>query len=239
VFAATADALKQLVYNYYGNGNSEGPVIFAAALSTVLVNPIQERITRWSENRFQRNLVILRDDLPDSVRDLRETGNLGELIDDVLARIMKGVMTTHVAAIIDQGVFRARGVAKEKVEEWRDQTAEWDCNDEICHAADNLFPLRLPLRPGEGEDALGFIVVGPRPDGSVPSRDEQKALREVAEPIARAIKNVIKRIAYERRLESLIESNTRRMDELESTARSLQCLPPEAPDTRPHFPSIN
>src|SRR3954471_19763973 len=33
VFAATADALKQLIYNYYGNGSSEGPVIFAAALS--------------------------------------------------------------------------------------------------------------------------------------------------------------------------------------------------------------
>jgi hypothetical protein len=217
VFAATADALKQLVYNYYGNSNSEGPVIFAAALSTVLVNPIQERITRWSQNKFQHNLVILRDELPDSVRDLRETGNLGELIDDVLSRIMKGVMTTHVAAIIDQGVFRTRGVAKEKVEEWRDQTAGWDdCGSDICHHHDKLFPLRLPLRPGVEEEVLGFILVGPRPDGSLPSRDEQKALKEVAEPIARAVKNVIKRVAYERRLESLIESNSRRLADLEA-----------------------
>jgi hypothetical protein len=217
VFAATADALKQVVYNYYGNSNSEGPVIFAAALSTILVNPIQERITRWSQNKFQHNLVILRDELPDSVRDLRETGNLGELVDDVLSRIMKGVMTTHVAAIIDQGVFRTRGVAKEKVEEWRDQTPGWDdCSEDLCHHRDKLFPLRVPLRPGEGEDVLGFILVGPRPDGSLPSKDEQKALKEVAEPIARAVKNVIKRVAYERRLESLIESNTRRLSELEA-----------------------
>jgi hypothetical protein len=215
VFAATADALKQFVYNYYGNSNSEGPVIFAAALSTVLVNPIQERITRWSQNRFQHNLVILRDELPDSVRDLRETGDLGELIDDVLTRLMKGVMTTHVAAIVDQGVFRTRGVAQEKVEEWKEQNPEWDCSDNICHSPDGLFPIRLPLRPGEGEKALGFILVGPRPDGSLPSRDEQKALKEVAEPIARAIRNVIKRVAYERRLESMIESNMRRLDEIE------------------------
>jgi hypothetical protein len=215
VFAATADALKQFVYNYYGNSNSEGPVIFAAALSTVLVNPIQERITRWSQNRFQHNLVILRDELPDSVRDLRETGDLGELIDDVLTRLMKGVMTTHVAAIVDQGVFRTRGVAQEKVEEWKEQNPEWDCSDNICHSPDALFPIRLPLRPGEGEKALGFILVGPRPDGSLPSRDEQKALKEVAEPIARAIRNVIKRVAYERRLESMIESNMRRLDEIE------------------------
>ena len=217
VFAATADALKQLVYNYYGNSNSEWPVIFAAALSTVLVNPIQERITRWSQNKFQHNLMILRDELPDSVRDLRETGNLGELIDDVLARVMKGVMTTHVAAIIDQGVFRTRGVSKEKVEEWRDATPGWDdCAHEICHSHDKLFPIRMMLRPGEGEEPLGFIMVGPRPDGSVPSKDEQKALKEVAEPIARGVKNVIKRVAYERRLESMIESTSRRVSELEA-----------------------
>jgi hypothetical protein len=215
VFAATADALKQLVYNYYGNSNSEGPVIFAAALSTVLVNPIQERITRWSEKKFQHALVIMRDELPDTVRDLRETGNLGELVDDVLSRIMKGVVTMHVAAIIDQGVFRTRGISKEKVDEWRDQTLEWDCSDKICHTSDALFPLRIPLRPGEGEETLGFILVGRRPDGSVPSKDEQKALREVAEPIARGVRNVIRRVAYERRLESMIESHGRRLDELE------------------------
>lgn len=225
VFAATADALKQLVYNYYGNSSSEGPVIFAAALSTVLVNPIQERITRWSERRFQHNLVILRDELPDSVRDLRETGNLGELIDDVLARMIKGVMTTHVAAIIDQGVFRTRGISKEAVEQWRGQTPEWDCGEDICHSHDKLFPLRLPLRPGEGEDVLGFILVGPRPDGSVPSRDEQKALKEVAEPIARAVRNVIKRVAYERRLESMIESSMRRLDDLEARLDTTRSMP--------------
>jgi hypothetical protein len=215
VFAATADGLKQLVYNYYGNSTSEWPVIFAAALSTVLVNPIQERITRWSERKFQHNLVILRDELPDSVRDLRETGNLGELIDDVLARIMKGVVTTHVAAVIDQGVFRTRGISNDKVDQWRQDNPEWDCSEDICHSSDKLFPVRLPLRPGEGEESLGFILVGPRPDGSIPSKDEQKALRGVAEPIARAVRNVVKRVAYERRLESLIESNSRRINDLE------------------------
>jgi hypothetical protein len=72
------------------------------------------------------------------------------------------------------------------------------------------------LRPGEGEEPLGYILIGPRPDGSVPSKDEQKVLKEVAEPIARAVKNVIKRVAYERRLESLIESNSRRLNDLEA-----------------------
>ena len=50
--------LKQLVYNYYGNTSSEGPIIFAAALSTVLVNPIQEWIT-----------ALVRKPLPEEPRD--------------------------------------------------------------------------------------------------------------------------------------------------------------------------
>ncbi len=221
VFGATSDALKQLVYNYYGNSNSEGPVIFAAALATVLVNPIQERIQRWSENRFQRNLVILRDELPDAVRDLRETAGLGELVDDVLARIIKGVRTTHVAALIDQGVFRTRGITVEKVEEWKKDMSEWAAHREICDPSDQLFPIRIPLiRDREEDEPVGYLLIGRRPDGSIPSHDEQKALKEVAEPIARAIRNVIRRVAYERRVESLIESNARRLEELEARISS-------------------
>jgi hypothetical protein len=224
VFAGTADALKQLVLNYSGDSSSEGPVIFAAALSTILVNPIQERITRWSENRFQKNLVILKDELPDIVRDLRETANLGELMDEVLAQIIKGVRTTHIAAIIDQGVFRTRGISKEKVEEWQEQTVDWNNADQICHA-DKLFPVRIALIPGEGEDILGFLLIGPRPDGSAISHDEQKALKGVAEPIARAIRNVVRRVAYERRLESMIEKSARRLDELEGKINELTMTP--------------
>ena len=91
VFAGAADALKQIVYNYTGNNGSEGPVIIAAVLATVLVNPIQERITRWSERRFQKNLFLLRDDLPECVRDMRETASLTEMLDDILLRIERGV----------------------------------------------------------------------------------------------------------------------------------------------------
>ena len=79
-----------------------------------------------------------------------------------------------------------------------------------------VFPIRIPLVRAEGEDAVGFLLVGPRPDDSVISKDEQKALNNVSEVIARAIRNVVKRVAYERRLESMIEANSRRLDELEA-----------------------
>src|SRR4029079_17293814 len=110
VFAGTADGLKQIIYNYYGNTSSEGPIIFAAALSTVLVNPIQERVQRWSEQKFQKNLFLLRDDLPEVIRDMRETASLGEMLEEILARIELGVRAVRSAAIVGGRVVKAHDV---------------------------------------------------------------------------------------------------------------------------------
>jgi hypothetical protein len=54
IFAAAGDAVKQVIYNYSGNTNNQGPIIFAAALATIMVNPIQERVQRWSERSSRR-----------------------------------------------------------------------------------------------------------------------------------------------------------------------------------------
>jgi hypothetical protein len=56
--------VKVFIQGLYGPNSGQTPGIFAAAVATVLVSPAQERIQRWSEQRFQRNLVKLREDLP-------------------------------------------------------------------------------------------------------------------------------------------------------------------------------
>jgi hypothetical protein len=216
IFAAVQDGLKQVVYNYSGNTNSEGPIIFAAALATMLVNPIQERITKWSEKKFQHNLFILRDDLPDSVKELRETASLDEMLADILTRIEHGVRSIRSAFIIDGRIVETRDVATNEVEEWRALNQGY--SNDLCEPKDRMFPLRVALVPSseKGEEPIGFILVGPRPDGSIPSREEQKALAGVSETIARAIRTVIKREEREREVAELIEANTRRLDKLES-----------------------
>ena len=225
VFAGTADGLKQIIYNYYGNTDSEGPVIFAAALSTVLINPIQERVQRWSERRFQKNLFLLRDDLPEVARDMRETASLGEMLDEILARIDRGVRAVRSSAIVNGCVFCARGLSTDEVETWRTTSFAQDYKSDICEPSDKLFPIRVPLVPSsDDEEPIGYLLVGPRPDGSIPSRDEQKALKEVSESIARAIRTVIKREAREREVAELIDGNSRRIEELE--ALLAQMIPP-------------
>jgi NAD-specific glutamate dehydrogenase len=63
---------------------------------------------------------------------------------------------------------------------------------------------------------LGYLLVGPRPDGSIPSKEEQKALSNVSETIARAIRTVIKREQHEAEVTRLIDNTNRRIDEIEA-----------------------
>jgi hypothetical protein len=113
--------------------------------------------------------------------------------------------------------MNTRGVAAEEVEEWLRTTQGQSLEEDSAESADRLFPVRLPLVPSSDDVApIGYILVGPRPDGSIASKDEQSALREVSESIARGVRNVIKREARERQVTDRIEANARRIEELEA-----------------------
>jgi len=211
------DAVKQVIYNYSGNTNSQGPIIFAAALATIMVNPIQERVQRWSEKRFQKHLFLLRNDLPQSVRDLRETASLDEMVAEILAQVDRGVRAVRSAMIVNSSVLAVRGIGRDEVDAWRTSVFAQDYKSDICEASDRIFPIRVPLIPSSDQiEPIGYLLVGPRPDGSVPSRDEQNALAEVSEEVARAIRTVIKREARESEVAELIADNIRRIEALET-----------------------
>ena len=216
VFAATSELVKELVLNVAGRDAGSGPVIFAAATATVLVNPAQQRIQSWSENWFQRDLVRLRTELPECARDMRETASLTELLDDFLARVEDGVRTTRVAVMLSGRIRQSRGIPLDEAQEWAaDEPTER--STKICEVADKTFPLRVPLIPAHGDGKpLGYILIGPRPDGTVLSKEEQKTLVEVADPVARAIRNVIKREVRETALATLMAKHEMRIEELEA-----------------------
>ena len=239
IFAATSEGVKELVLNVAGRDAGSGPVIFAAAVATVLVNPAQQRIQSWSENWFQRDLVKLRTQLPECARDMRETASLSELLDDVLERIESGVRTTRVAAMINGKVLKTRGTSLEDAEAWASEV-NLECHQGICEISDRKFPLRVPLVPEHGDTRpLGYVLVGPRPDGSVLSKEELKTLVEVAEPVARAVRNVIKREKREGEVAATIRRHEARIDELEAklagtAGKRASPRAPKAPIKRAH-----
>ena len=166
-------------------------MIFAAAIATVLVNPAQQRIQSWSENGSSADLVKLRNELPECARDMRETASLTELLDDLLARIEDGVRTTRVAAMLG-GASSSRAGFDRGGAGLVGRRADRIARRHLRGRRPDLSAARA-VDPGARRQPLGTILIGPRPDGSVLSKEEQKTLVEVAEPVARAIRNVIKR----------------------------------------------
>ena len=148
------------------------------------------------------------------------------MLDEILLRIERGVRSIRTAVVVNDRVLKAREVDQGLVEEWRSTALGRDYADDICNAEDRLFPIRLPLVPSSGDDEpIGFILVGPRPDGSIPSRDEQRALADVSEGIARGIRTVMKREERESAVAELIAANSRRIEELETMLGSTRPRP--------------
>jgi hypothetical protein len=138
------------------------------------------------------------------------------MLDDILLRIERGVRSIRGAAIVGGKVMRTRHAEVGDVEEWLESEQGLTRAHDVCDSSDRIFPVRLPLVPSSDDEApLGFILVGPRPDGTVISKDEQKTLTGVSESIARAVRTVMKREVQERRIDSMIEDNERRIAELE------------------------
>ncbi len=207
IFAASNEAVKVFIQGLYGPNAGQSPGIFAAAVATVLVTPAQERIQRWSEQRFQRNLVRLREDLPPFLRELRESASIQELLDETLKRIESGVRTTRMAVLVDGTVAAARGIDAKSVKQWLKEFDPASCRDALCSTSDKTFPVRVPLQAqADDGDWIGWLLVGPRPDGSLLSKDEQNALVDVAAPITRAVRIVTRRELREKSLIERIEA---------------------------------
>ena len=207
IFAASNEAVKVFIQGLYGPNSGQTPGIFAAAVATVLVSPAQERIQRWSEQRFQRNLVKLREDLPDCLRELRESAPMDELLDETLRRIEAGVRTTRLAVLLDGKAAATRGIAPDAIADWLKVFDPNACRDAVCSSTDAIFPIRVPLQSkADDGGSIGWLLVGPRPDGSLLSKDEQRALIDVAGPITRAVRVVARREQREHLLERRIEA---------------------------------
>ncbi|RZI61344.1 MAG: hypothetical protein EOP94_00845 [Zymomonas sp.] len=195
-FGASAKVIEWFFETSFGGDAGALPGAIGAGLAVVLITPMHNRIHGWAEGRFQKALLHLRRDLPDCVGDLRETADMAELLDEVLARILAGTRTVRAAIVVDGETLAARG----------DGGAD--------------FPVSVPLRVEYQQMEIGALLVGPRPDGSAPGKDEREGLAEIADPIARAIRIVRLREETQHRLVSEIaevRAALRRLTGLESS----------------------
>jgi hypothetical protein len=219
LFAATEKLVEAVGQGWFPG--LAGPVAggVAASLVAVSIAPLHNRAQAWAESRFQKGLVRLRRDLPVCVGDMRETAPLPVLLREILDRVSDGVRASRAALLIDGAPAAALAVPEEEIAAWLvDHRLDASSRGLDCDRSDPLFPVRLPLRAAyaDGDGPAAWLLLGPRPDGTMFRKDDRAALAEIADPVARAIATVRLRETREEEMRRRDDEQDRRMAALEA-----------------------
>jgi hypothetical protein len=82
-----------------------------------------------------------------------------------------------------------------------------------CIPEDHEFPLRLEVETSA--EAIGWLLIGPRPDGSIPGEDEQEELEKIAQTLGRSISIVLSREEQRQEIMQLLERQNERIARIE------------------------
>jgi hypothetical protein len=189
IFAGSEALIEALGQQYLGSGIGQVSSAAAAAVAAVLLTPLNERISNWAEQRFQRDLVQLKTELPEFLLDLPASSTPRQLGEAVLPRITGAVHATRAALIAGDAVIAAIGTGQRQVSD----------------LSEERFPVRLALRCPFG-GIRGWLLLGPRPDGSLYGKDEMEALQAILPALRRALRASLERQEEHRRDQRFLRS---------------------------------
>ena len=103
VAAGVMEGIITQMQNIYDDSQTPAAVV-GAVMATMFIHPLHERVQRWAERRFHKNLLELREGLPEAMRDLRDVATVDEFLSDVLNRVADGVHATKAAVVLGREV---------------------------------------------------------------------------------------------------------------------------------------
>ncbi len=231
VFAASETLIQSLSQKWLGAGSGAVGGAVAAAFAASLLVPLHHRLNDWAKKRFQRDLSWLRAKLPEVLIAIRDSSNPNELADDALKLAMRGVHASHGAILLAERGRLMLAHAEGMEEPGLAERLAGELPSEPPHGAmranDPALPLRLPLIAPEGA-TIGWLALGPHPDGSFYGKDDRRALEELATPLARALSLAIQRSHREQEREAERRTLTERLAQLEQTLAQVVTPPREA-----------
>jgi len=173
----------------------------AAAFAATTIAPLHHRISHWAEHLLRKDVLHLRRDLPPQLLELGQTADAAVVSDLLLGHIVHGLHATHAAVVIDGQISALRGADAASVEAWLQAGGQDNPRRLSIAKHDPLFPLRLPL----SGHAHSWLLLGPRPDGSLYGRDERELLAELAHPAAQALSAARRHGEQSRRIDGLAQ----------------------------------
>jgi hypothetical protein len=188
IFAGSEKMIEILGEEYFGERLGALASGLGAGFAALMMVPLHKRVTLWAERRFQGNLVHLRKALPGLAVDMSATATPERLAEAVLARVDAGVRAAHGALVVGDELLAARDIDVDAVRVWLAAGGVPIGGEGQLRIDrdDPLFPLRVPLY-SDSVGLAGWLLLGPRPDGSFYGKDERDTLLAIAEPVARAV----------------------------------------------------
>jgi hypothetical protein len=147
-FAGSEALLEALGQRYLGSSIGQVSGAVAAAIAAVLFTPLNDRINVWAERHFQRDLLQLKTELPALLSDVPYRWTAADVGRAVLPKIMEAVHAVQGAIVVRDQIIASKGIGPQG-----------------CDPTSDAIPLKLALRCGFG-DLRGWLLLGPRPDGS-------------------------------------------------------------------------
>jgi hypothetical protein len=206
-FAGSEALIESFGQRYLGSGIGQVSGAMAAAVAAVLLTPLNDRIGRWAEQRFQRDLVQLRTELPELLSEVPAEWTPALVGEAALPRIIEAVHATHAAIVLKGATIAAEGIAIERTDRSK-----------------SLFPLQLALRcPFGGHH--GWLLLGPRPDGSSYGKDDAEALEAVLPALRRALLTSLEREAVRQADERTWEQCRTAIADIAKRVTALETIP--------------
>jgi hypothetical protein len=218
-FAGSEALIEMLGQQYFGAGIGNISGAMAAAVAAVLLTPLNSRITAWAERHFQRDLLILKEHLPELLAELSASASVVRVGEAVLPRIDEAVHAARAALVLGGELVAAWQVPRRRAEHWLGRwQAPLAAGPFSRNLSDPWFPLRMALTCPFGT-IHGWLLLGPRPDGSFYGKDDLDALLAIAPPLRRTLVAVRTReqelaleAAHRRKLERRIDQLAARVD---------------------------
>jgi hypothetical protein len=194
-FGGTEALIELLGQQYLGMGLGNISGAMAAAVAAVLLSPLHNRVSNWAERHFQRDLAVLKRTLPDILADQPPTASSRQLGTVALRMISDAIHATRSALLVEGNVVAAQGIELDAVRRWSRDSAERDRPMLERYPSDCVFRLCIPIR-STFAGATPWLLLGPRPDGSLYGKDELDALNSILPALRDSLNSAMMRETY-------------------------------------------
>lgn|GEM_PF-5246790 len=222
LYALASAVLNPLLDQWFGGTAPWPSKLVAPVLIAAVVAPLRQAFEKWGDRRFRRQLTDLADRLPREIAELSAFVSRDELLELVLARVEQDTRAMRSAILIGGVPAASRHVPRERVLDWADRALPGGATPApTFDPGDGLFPVRVALGvSSQFDDApLGWLLVGPRSNGTLFGADEREALQGLARPIARAVTMIRMRELGDARLVALEKGLARVARQLSGAGR--------------------